>query len=263
MVRPLMITFVILALGSCQTNSSSSENSPKPTSENIQKANNIIEQVIKKHGGERYQNATINFTFRNRQYQSIRNGSRYVYSRMFTEENGNQIEDILTNDSFVRKVNGEEVSLSEKKKSSYSNSVNSVIYFALLPYFLQDEAVQSQYLGEASIKGQPYHKLKVTFRQEGGGKDFEDEYVYWIHKDHLTMDYLAYNYVVDGGGARFRSAYNVRTIEGIRFADYINHKPNTGTRAVETFDALYEEGKLEELSKIESEDIHVTLNSSI
>ena len=71
------------------------------------------------------------------------------------------------------------------------------------------------------------------------------------------MDYLAYNYLTDGGGARFREAYNVRQIKGVRFADYINYEPEPETREVERFDSLYNEGKLKELSRIDTEDVVV------
>ncbi|MEN0004759.1 MAG: DUF6503 family protein, partial [Bacteroidota bacterium] len=141
----------------------------------------------------------------------------------------------------------------------YSNSVNSVVYFALLPYFLNDGAVQKTYLGEAKLNQRWYHKIKVTFAQEGGGKDFEDEYIYWINKGGYTMDYLAYNYQVNGGGARFRAAYNFRVEKGIRFADYRNMKPLDGSMEVASFDALYEADQLKEVSRIETENVRVDL----
>jgi len=164
---------------------------------------------------------------------------------------------VLNNKGLFREINGQKVSLSPKDSSAYSNSVNSVLYFALLPYFLNDPAVNATYLGEADIKGEPYHEIMVTFSKEGGGKDHEDEFVYWIHQERHTMDYLAYNYLTDGGGARFREAYNTRTVEGIRFADYINYKPEGDSRDVATFDSLFEAGKLEELSRIDSENVQV------
>jgi len=94
----------------------------------------------------------------------------------------------------------------------------------------------------------------VTFDQEGGGVDHEDVYVYWVHKQDMTVDYLAYSYQVNGGGVRFRSAYNRRKIGGIIFQDYINYKHDKDT-PVSSLDALYETGKLTELSKIELKNI--------
>ncbi len=86
----------------------------------------------------------------------------------------------------------------------YSNSVNSVAYFALLPFRLNDAAVNKRYIGTSEIKGEPYFEIEVTFQQKGGGKDHDDVFIYWIHQQHFTMDYLAYSFIVDGGGTRFR-----------------------------------------------------------
>jgi hypothetical protein len=224
-------------------------------------AQKIIDQAIEAHGLEAVHNSVIEFDFRNRHYRSTRNGGAFTYERIFSDSTG-QFHDRLTNDAFTRTLNGEVVDLDEKKKNSYTNSVNSVIYFALLPYFLNDLAVQKEYLGESQIKEASYHQVKVTFQQEGGGEDFQDEFIYWFHTEKHTMDYLAYNYQTDGGGARFRVAYNSRTVEGIRFADYVNLKPKEKDNlAVETFDSLFQANELIELSRIETENIQVQLSN--
>ena len=222
-------------------------------------AQQIIDQCIEKHGGESYANLEVSFAFRDRTYKGSRKEGRFSYERLLVQEDGTKLLDILTNDRLIRKQNGQQIALTAKDSSAYANSVNSVFYFALLPYFLNDPAAIKTYLGTSSIKEQPYHKIQVTFRQAGGGKDFEDQFVYWIHRDNYTMDYLAYNYLTDGGGSRFREAYNVRTIKGIRFADYINYKPDPDSREVATFDALFEQGLMKELSRIDTENIEVEL----
>ena len=68
------------------------------------------------------------------------------------------------------------------------------------------------------------------------------------------MDYLAYSYEVDGGGVRFREAYNTRKIGGVLFQDYVNYKHLKNTD-VSTFDILFEKGELKELSRIELENV--------
>jgi hypothetical protein len=131
------------------------------------------------------------------------------------------------------------------------------VYFALLPYFLGDKAAQKKYLGATTLNGEPYDKIEVSFQAEGGGKDFEDRYVYWFHRQRHTMDYLAYNYQVDGGGARFRIANNIRTVNGVRFADYLNYKPRTDRSDIESFDQLLSQNELEEVSKVLTENVKV------
>lgn len=251
--------FLLIILYSCGTEpegtvEGGTENSPADS------ATWIVNQAIATHGGKNIENSRISLDFRDRHYISDRKGGQFTYERIWQDTSGDNYRDVLTNEELYREINGERVTLSAKDSSAYANSTNSVIYFALLPYFLNDPAVRKSYLGKGQIKGQSYYEIKVTFRQEGGGKDYEDEFLYWIHTEDFTMDYLAYNYITDGGGARFREAYNVRTIEGIRFADYINYKPTPDTKEVAIFDDLYNRGELEELSRIESKNIEVKLH---
>lgn len=214
----------------------------------------IVDRCIEVHGGTAYQQCAFKYSFRDKDYTYQYDEGSYRYARSFTDESGDRIEDVLTNGGFKRSVNGKPVKLTQKKKTSYSNSVNSVHYFAFLPFFLNDPAVNTQLLGETKIDGQVYYKIKVTFDREGGGDDYEDIHMYWIHKERLTMDYMGYSFIVDGGGVRFRKAYNSREIGGIRFQDYINYKHDVET-PVDEMDGLYEAGKLVELSRIELENI--------
>ncbi len=222
-------------------------------------AQEIVDAAIQAHQAHLFEQSTIEFDFRGRHYRSTRDGGNYVYERIFSDSTGT-FHDSLSNNGFTRHQNGDLTKLAKKDADSYSNSVNSVIYFVQLPYFLNDAAVNKTYLGTSEIKGQKYDKIKVDFREKGGGKDFEDEFIYWFHQDKKTMDYLAYNYQTEGGGARFRAAYNVRSVEGIRFADYINFKPAEKSNLdIETFDALYNEDALIEVSRIDSENVKVVL----
>lgn len=221
------------------------------------KAQNIIEQAIDTHGGDRYNNHDIQFEFRDRTYVSKRRDGMYTYERIFADSAGHSTVDILSNDSFTRKIDDQVVEVPDTMQDKYSSSINSVIYFALLPYFLMDPAVNSEYLGTGEIKGEPYDKVKITFNQEGGGEDFEDEFIYWFHQTKHTLDYLAYSYKTDGGGARFRAAYNPRVVGGIRFVDYENYKPNPETRYILNFDSMFDTGQLEKLLTIETKNIFV------
>ncbi len=253
----------LLLLGSCSTKSNQQtkrqEEQPKETAID-EKAQQIVDAAIEEHGGSKYEDSRVTFDFRDRHYTATRGGGKFQYERIFKDTSGAEIRDVLTHEGFYREKDGKRVALSEKDSSAYANSVNSVIYFALLPYFLNDAAVIKQYLGEVTIKGEPYQKVKVTFQQKGGGKDFEDEYMYWFHKDNHTLDYLAYSFQVNGGGARFREAYSTRTSNGIRFANYRNYKPVDDNRNVAEFDALFENDGLEQLSLIELKQVRVVLD---
>ena len=156
-----------------------------------------------------------------------------------------------------RTLNAQRVTLDQVKAHKTKEAVNSVLYFFQLPLGLNDQAVQKQYVGDDEIKGKKYHIVKVTFQQEGGGTDFQDEYLYWINQEDFYIDYLAYNYVVNGGGVRFREAINRRIVSDMVFQDYINYKPADKTTPLTSLSGLFEEGKLKELSRIISEDIKV------
>jgi len=220
------------------------------------KAQEIVDKAIAVHGNEKFNNLNLAFNFRDRHYTAKRKDGLFTYTRSFTDSTG-RVEDILTNNSFNRKVNGKLVNLPKEREQAFSQSVNSVIYFALLPFGLNDAAVQKKYIGETTIQNQSYHKIEVTFDQEGGGTDYEDTYIYWIHPKNFTLDYLAYSFHTDGGGLRFRKSYNSRLIGGIRFQDYINYEPATKSTTLIDLDKNFAAGQLKELSRIELKNIQI------
>lgn len=223
---------------------------------NTTKAQQIVDQAIKAAGGERYLNSRISFTFRDRAYIYYREAGQRVLKRI-TAKDSTLIEDIKIGNSFERKIDGRLQELADTSRVKFSEAVNSVHYFAYLPYGLNDAAVNKKYLGRVSLKGSDYHKIEITFDQEGGGTDFEDVFVYWFNTETFYPDYLAYEYHTSGGGIRFREAFNGRKVGGIRFADYRNFKYE-GFRPVSALDRLYEKGELKLHSQIELENLEVT-----
>jgi len=164
----------------------------------------------------------------------------------------------LNNEGFTRWIDGVEVdTLSEERIGAFSRSVNSVAYFAFLPYGLNDPSAMKSYLGETTLNGENYHLVKVTFQQDGGGEDFDDEFLYWIGTEDFYVDFMAYSYHTDGGGVRFREVSSVVTVDGIRFQNYLNFKPEDKNTPVEKMQELYEKGNLELLSEINLENIQV------
>ena len=159
-----------------------SETTPKETPKTADKASQIIQETIKAHGGELYDQANYQFVFRDKEYSFKNDGKNYTYTVKSTKD-GTTTEDILENGAFSRQVNKKPIELTEKKKNSAIGSVNSVIYFATLPHKLNDAAVNKKFVEETTIKGQKYDVLKVTFNEEGGGEDHDDEYHYWINQN--------------------------------------------------------------------------------
>lgn len=219
-------------------------------------AQDIVDTTIENAGGVKFDYTHIRFTFRGKEYRSVRRNGQYQLERKILGEAG-VVHDIVDNNGLSRSIESCPVKVVDSLVTKISDGVNSVHYFANLPYGLNAPAVEKELVDEATVKGESYYKIKVTFQKEGGGTDYEDEFMYWIHKKRFTVDYLAYKYAVDGGGIRFREAYNPRVIEGIRFVDYNNYKPSDLSISLSALDIMFEKGQLKLLSKIELDDIYV------
>ena len=244
---------IVLALLLLSCNSEKKRKAPDNTIAETSKAQKIIESAISTHGGKLYDNAYYSFVFRKKKFTFKNNEGGFIYTAEEVKD-GQKFLDSLKNGRLTRIIDGQVASLSSKDVNKYTEALNSVVYFATLPHKLKDAAVNKEYVGATQIKNEPYDLIKVSFEQEGGGVDYEDVFLYWIHANTNTMDYLAYKYNTNDGGVRFRSAYNVRTVDGIRFQDYVNYKAPIGT-PLENLPKMYEAGNLEELSKIETEEI--------
>jgi len=222
-------------------------------------ANDIINKSIEISGGKAFENSVVRFDFRDKYYVARRNNGNFSLVRMFADDK-DSIFDLLANSGFERLINDERVKIADSMKVRYSASVNSVHYFSVLPYGLNDTAVNKTLIGEEQIKAKTYYKVKVTFNEQGGGEDFEDVFIYWVNKDSFKVDYLAYSYNEDDGkGIRFRAAYNERYIDGLRFVDYNNYKPENDTISLNSLGKAYDSNNLKLLSKIELKNIEVEL----
>jgi hypothetical protein len=254
-----LVTLCILAtlLLSCNkkrdTNEAGIKNDTTATGKQLSKADSIVDRTIEAHGGKLYDNADYSFVFRGTKYRFQNNETTYAYSSEI-QKGDSLIKNVMTPDKFERSVNSNLQALNKEKTSQYSEALNSVIYFAMLPYKLQDASVNRKFIEETTIKDKQYDVVGVTFGQDGGGRDFDDEFHYWINKQTHKIDYIAYNYRTNNGGVRFRTAFNTRVIDGITFQDYINYEAPLET-PLKDLPILYEQGKLKEVSQILTETI--------
>lgn len=219
-------------------------------------AQEIVDKSIAVSGGENYNVKSTSFEFRNIRYKSSFKGGRKLLQRE-QRKDSTLIKDILCAGELRRYENDASIEVADTTAVKYANSVNSVHYFARLPFGLNDAAVNKKLLGQTEINNKAYYKIEITFDAENGGEDFDDVYLYWIEKNTFKPDYLAYVYHTDGGGQRFRVAKNERYVGGIRFVDYDNLKPKKDGTNFKDIDELYTNGELEKLSSIELNDIKV------
>jgi hypothetical protein len=246
-MKKLMFAFCLFSIMGCR---------PEAESPAVQE---IVDRSIEVSGGELYKDSMISFDFRGHHYVMEPGESGRILKRIrFTDSI--TVTDVRQGGKFLRLVNDSIVAVPDSMATRYANSINSVHYFAYLPYGLNDPAVNKKLLGEVMVDGRPYYEVQVTFDREGGGKDFEDVYVYWFNKQNFKPDFLAYEFETDGGGMRFRKAYNERYVGGIRFVDYYNYESEAGVHP-SLLDSLYQAGKLRLLSKIELRNIEVNPGS--
>ena len=220
------------------------------------KEKQIIEKSVQVYGWNQKEFSIV-FDFRDYRYKLTRKPDFFSYQRS-TFKKGVLVRDIMTSNSKLKRYLDENpFILSDSLTDIYSNSLNSVMYFFQLPRPLNDPAVIANYNGEKTISNKVYWTLKVKFQEKDGGKDFQDEFRYWIDPKSGYIDYLAYSYLTDGGGTRFRKAKNVRENNGFIFQDYTNFRPVKKFTPLDSLPILYEKGKLILVSEIENKNIKV------
>ncbi len=223
-------------------------------------AQELVDAAIQEHGSELLTNATVKFDFRGKAHTVFRNAWRFDYSRTYKNDAGNSIVERFNNQGVIVTVDGRPVSITEKQRGIVLEALNSVVYFAYLPLKLNDPAVNKSYEGMGEIDGKKYHRVKVSFGQEGGGIDYQDIFMFWFDPESKRMSYLAYNYNTSNSGARFRTPFNVRRIGGVLFADYMNHKAEY-EQPLEGFESTKLRSSDNLLSTIELENLTVTLSN--
>lgn len=220
------------------------------------KEKQIIEKSMQVYGWNQKEFSIV-FDFRDYKYKLTRKPNFFSYQRSILRE-GVLIKDVMTSNTKLKRYLDEiPLKLSDSLKDIYSNSLNSVMYFFQLPRPLNDPAVIANYKGEKTISNKVYWALEVKFQEKDGGKDFQDEFRYWIDPKSGHIDYLAYSYLTEGGGTRFRKAKNMRENNGFIFQDYTNFRPVKKFTSLDSLPILYERGKLILVSEIENKNIKV------
>ena len=227
--------------------------------ENNPSAQEIIDASIRVSGLDKIANAKLSFNFRDKHYVALRNNGRFELNRVFINNNDTII-DVLSNSGFKRIKNSKPLQIQDAMASKFSESVNSVHYFSILPYGLNDKAVQKKLLGESKIKGDKYYKIEITFSKENGGVDYDDIFIYWIKKENFKIGFVAYRYNTNGGGIRFREVRKEHFIAGISLVDYNNYKPINSSIKLNNLDRIFQKGELEKISEIKLEDIKIIFN---
>ncbi|MFT5358321.1 MAG: hypothetical protein ACI9KE_005559 [Polyangiales bacterium] len=182
----------------------------------------FVASLLEAHGMEGLDDARIDFTFRGSRFSVERGQGSFAYTQT-RDDDGGTLVSRLDNDHFTQTRNGEPVRLSARAVTGISNSVNSVVYFAMLPLPLREAAVRIERLEAVNIDGRVHQRMRVTFTEDGGGDDHDDEFFYWFDAETKKLRFMAYRYHTGGGGVRFRVAKNQRDVDGVTFFDYDNY----------------------------------------
>lgn len=240
------IFFILLLIYSC-----------KPSEKKLT-AQNIIDKSIQVSGSDLVENSIISFDFRDRNYKAVRKNGKFFMERVMVVDSV-AIRDLITNNGYQRLVNEKKVEVIDSMATRFANAVNSVHYFSVLPYGLNDKAVNKKILGEVKIKGIAYYKIEISFDEKNGGEDFDDVFIYWVNKETFFIDYLAYQFHVNGGGVRFRELKEQCVKNGIRFVDYNNYKSKDESITLNNLDVAYENDNLIKVSEIVLKNIKVDI----
>ncbi len=217
----------------------------------------IIQESANFHGLPNFINSEISFHFRGADYSQKSIDGRFVFTKHFIQ-NDSTFVDSLKNTGFSRYINGEAVALSTEYADKRAAALNSVIYFASLPFRFLDNAVLAENLGVEKIQGEELFKIRITFKEENGGEDFDDVFIVWISKENYRLVYVAYEYHVNGGGMRFRKAKTYHRVNGITLISYENYKPKAKISLTD-IGMAFGHGELEFVSDILLENIQVKL----
>jgi len=219
----------------------------------------IIQEAIAEHGGDVFEGREILFEFRGTDFRVIREGGPFVYERSYRDASGRMVREGMENEGVWLELDGARVPVPPEEERRIESALNSTVYFGFLPIRLDDPSVVARDLGDAEIRGEPYRVVEVTFREEGGGEDWQDRFVHWFHAEDRTLDYFAYRYHRDGGGTRFREAVDRRSVDGLLVQDYVNYTAREGIEDIVDYPGLLEAGgeDLEVVSIVALEGVRV------
>ncbi len=219
----------------------------------------IVDRAIEHHGGEAFTTSEMRLELCSKSgCSSIRTR---VEGGLFDHEVTGQVQAgerwvRITNDSVEWRENGEPQTVGADREQGLRDWVMSKIYFAFLPFRLNDPGVYKQDLGLEEWEGRALRKVKVTFTP-GSSTHAQDEYLYWFDPESGRLDQFAYSYATGGGGLRFRKTIDHRRIGEIRFFDQENYGVEGPDLSVDLVTPEYVASAMRHVSTIRLDQIQV------
>jgi len=217
----------------------------------------VVRASIERHGGDVFNQVAIRWDFREVPFEVHLDRGRFRYQRTVEDPTGRPVVQVMENEGTWIEIDGARQEVDADEARRIETAVNSVVYFGFLPFRLEDDAVRLADLGVSELDGRSYRKIEVTFEQEGGGRDWQDRFIYWFREGDWTLDYLAYDEAVDPPVSRFRRAINRREVGGIIVQDYENYTALEALADIADYDRVFEEGGVRLVSMVEFDDPQV------
>lgn len=219
----------------------------------------IVDQAIAHHGGERYRASESELDICSKSgcfHVTARlEGDRYGLTAAGEVRNGERRVRI-TNESVERWENGTPVPVPAEDEQALRDWVMARVYFAFLPFRLDDDSVYKEDLGLERWGDRDLHKVKVTFKP-GTSTDADDQYLYWFDPTSGQVEQFAYSYGGSNPGLRFRRAFNHRRIGGILFFDQENLGIEGEGLRVDQLDSAFVAKRLRQVSTVTLRNIEV------
>ena len=218
----------------------------------------IVDRAIEYHGGDRYQGSRTRLELCSRpgcyEISAAVQGGLFEY-RVRGPVRGGVREVLASNDRLLHWRNDGAMEIPPERETSLRDWVMGRVYFAFLPYRLNDESVVQEDLGIETWSGRQLHKVKVTF-QPGSSTDADDEFLYWFDPETGRLEQFAYSFLGSPGGLRFRPLFNYRRVGGLLFFDQENWGAAGDELEVELIDPDFV-ASMERISTVELKNIQV------
>lgn len=220
----------------------------------------IVRRSIDYHGGDLYEKTEVALRLCSGSgcydVRAWRDGGLYEHQVAGPVSAGHR-EVIATNDSLRHWADGVEQAVeSPADEQSLRDWATARLYFAFLPFRLNDPGVRQHDLGLESWGGRDLHKVKITFRA-GSSSDAQDEFLYWFDPETSRLEQFAYSYDGSPGGLRFRTLEDYRRVGGILFSDQSNLGIEGDGLSVDQITPDYVASALRLISRVRLEEIEV------
>ena len=224
----------------------------------------IVDRAIELHGGAAYTASEVSLDLCSASgcfaIEVATDGG--LFEHVVTREDGMRVR--ATNDTVERWEGGDQVQVPPEEEARRRRFVSARVYFAFLPYRLNDPGVWKQDLGIVDWEGRRLHQVRVQFASRAPGGDAgsetgqtSDEYMYWFDPTTGEVVYFAYDFTGEPSGLRFRRAINQRRVGGILFFDQENLGLDGDGLDVGQVDPRFVAERLKPISVVELRDIQV------